>query len=218
MFSGLTDLILHPDRFFLRVSQEKVNLILPILIIWTGFVALIIGKTIPVFWVSTHFPSIVETSGGIPGVLFRYIFCHTIAPLLVLIVMIIGTYGISRLVNGKGLPASMVQNIGYAMMPSTLFTLGSLISSGLILLIFHSWPVPPGNSEWWYWTFWTTALFGILFFFWQWYLWILAVKHTQDFSFRKAAAVTIIPVVIVIWLTIPIQAWMNMILRVVSGS
>ncbi|MHB8162813.1 MAG: YIP1 family protein [Methanoregula sp.] len=218
MFSGIRNLLIHPNLFFERVSKEKVNLVPPVIIIGIGLLALIIGKAIPVFWVSAHFPSFFESSGGLSVVLIGLIFCHTIIPLLTWSVMILGSYGISRFLNGKGSLAVTVQNTGYGFLPWTFFTIASLISSSIIFVIFHAWALPSGNSIWGYWIFWIAAFFGIVFFSWQWYLWVLAVKYTHGFTFRKAAAVTIIPVVIIIWLTIPVQVWINTIAMTISGT
>jgi len=59
---------------------------------------------------------------------------------------------------------------------------------------------------------------GLIILFWEWYLWILAIQHTHRFTFRKAAAVSIVPVMIVIWLTIPVQAWIESLRMIITGS
>jgi hypothetical protein len=38
VFHGIRDLLFHPDAFFARVSQEKVNLIPPLAIVGAGVV------------------------------------------------------------------------------------------------------------------------------------------------------------------------------------
>ncbi len=218
MFSGLRDLILHPDRFFLRVSQEKVNLIPPLIIIGTGLVAILLSTILPPLFFSLNHPDRITYVGWM-GMLQFYLKCVLLIPLMIWATMAFGTFGISRVLGGRGTLAATARNTGYGMMSWTAGVLASIGISAVLFIIVQVVPssmvpmeVYPQSVDTLF------PLISIVTVIWGGYLLILAVKHTQGFSFRKAAAVTIIPVVIVIWLTIPIQAWMNMILRVVSGS
>ena len=215
MLAGLVELVLHPDTFFARIVKEKVNLIPPLVIVGTGLFFVIIGKVIPVVWISLKSSFLQNTS--LAEIIGSLILCHALLPLVVFSVISLGTYGVSRGLDGKGSLTANVQNIGYGMMPWTFFTIGSLVSSSIILVVFHAWPVPPNSPGAVIVLFWIAALIGLVVFFWEWYLWILAVRHTHAFTLRKAAAVTIVPVAMVIWLTIPVQAWLDTIWMVIFG-
>jgi len=216
MFTVIRDLLIHPDLFFERISKEKVNLVPPLAIVGTGLFLVIIGKVIPVVWITLN-SSFLQNS-SLTEIIGSLILCHALLPLMVFGTISLGTYGISRALGGNGSLTAHFQNIGYGMMPWTLFTLGSLAFSSSIFLVFHAWPVPPNSPGAAIALLWIAALMGLVVFLWEWYLWILAVGHTSAFTLRKAAAVTIVPVAGVIWLTVPVQVWLDTIRMVVSGS
>jgi hypothetical protein len=213
MFFGIRDLVLHPDAFFETVSKEKVNLIPPVVIVGAG---LFISFMIAVVYYSLISGNNLHYVGwmAIIQVFFR---CTAVIPLIVWGVISLGTYGISWGCEGKGSLAATVQNIGYGMLPWIVFIIGSVIFSGLSFVIFHS--TSPADMTLGAIIFhWADIIFGLVIFFWGWYLWILAVRYTHGFTLRKAAAVTIVPVAIVIWLTIPVQAWIETIRMIISGA
>lgn len=215
MPAGLVELVLHPDMFFARMVKEKVNLIPPLVIVGTGILVLLIGKTIPVVWFSLNSSFLQNES--LAGILRSLIVCHAVSPVLLFGIITLGTFVISHGLDGKGSLSANIQNIGYGMIPWTFFSIGSLISSSYFLVFFHAWPGPPNSPEKAVVLFWIAALIGLVVFFWEWYLWILAVRHTHAFTLRKAAAVTIVPVAVGIWLTIPVQAWLDTIRMVIFG-
>ncbi|MFA4824584.1 MAG: YIP1 family protein [Methanoregula sp.] len=215
MLANLIELVVHPDAFFERISKEEINLIPPLLIVGTGILLLIIGKTIPVVWISLN--SSFLQNHSFAEIFGSLILCHALSPIVVLGIISLGTFVISRGLNGKGSLTANIQNIGYGMIPWTFYILGSLVFSSIIFLVFHAWPGPPNSPEAAMVLFWIAALIGLVVFFWEWYLWILAVRHTHAFTIRKAAAVTIVPVAMGIWLTIPVQAWLDTIWMVIFG-
>jgi hypothetical protein len=215
VFSGIRDLFIHPDLFFERVSKEKVNLVPPLAIIGAGAIVTLIPYIIALLYYALTAPNNMSYVGwmGLIQVFFK---TFVVCPLLIWGVISFCTYGISRGLNGKGSLA--IQNTGYGMIPWSVSVIASVVLSGILFIIAYIAPtgiIPieaysPIEYSFFY-------FIGIIALFWQLYLWILAVKHTHGFTFRKAATVTIIPVVIVICLTIPMQAWINTIGMVVSG-
>lgn len=215
MLAGLVELVLRPNTFFARVSKEKVNLIPTLAIVGAGILLLLIGKTIPVVWISLNSSFLQNKS--VAEILGSLILCHAISPILLFGIITLGTFVISRGHDGKGSLTASLQNIGYGMIPWTFYILGSLVFSSSIFLVFHAWAVPPNLLEAVMVLFWIATLIGLVVFFWEWYLWILAVRHTYAFTLRKAAAVTIVPVAMGIWLTMPVQAWLDTIRMVIFG-
>lgn len=217
MFAGLCDLVFHPDTFFERVSQEKVNLIPPVAIVGAAVIIQIMGIILHLFLFVRSGASEVALA-ALSISLVKTVLCQIITLFVIWGTVSLSVYCISRLFSGSGSLIATIQNTGYGIVPSMLFNIGSLIASGFIYIFFHGWPLPPGNSEWLNTVLWAGTITSAVFFFWQWYLWVLAVKHTCGFTFRRAAAVTIIPIVIVIWLTIPVQAGVDTITMIISGT
>lgn len=218
MFSGIRDLFLHPDLFFERVSKEKVNLIPPVMIVGAGAIVALIPYCVALIYYSmTHNGNLSYV--GWMGLIQVFFKTFVVCPLLIWGVISFFAYGISRGLNGKGSLAATVQNTGYGMMPWAVSVIGFTVFSGILFLAAYIIPTDiialdlfASNAYSLY------PIVGIIALVWQWYLWILAVKHTHGFTFRKAVAATIIPVMIFIWLTIPVQTWIYTIWIVVSGS
>lgn len=200
MFSGIRDLLLHPDAFFERVSYEKINLIPPVLIVGGVIIFSLVPAMVSVYY------SFTSLSGSRYlaqiAMLQHFILCSAVLPLVQWVIAALGTHYISKMSEGKGSLAATIQNTGYAMIPLLI----SSVCAGIIILIalffYHS--TSPDISQGGFSFSGITSIITCIFFFWFWYLWILAVRYTQEFTFRKAAAVTVVPVIILIWLTIPV--------------
>ncbi|MGA2121312.1 MAG: YIP1 family protein [Methanoregula sp.] len=109
MFSGINDLILHPDAFFERVSQEKINLIPPLAIVGAG----ILFTLLPLVFTFIYYSlTASHTLHNILwwGMIGYYLRCFSVIPLVIWGILSIGTYGISRIFDGKGSLSATVQN------------------------------------------------------------------------------------------------------------
>ncbi|MDP3563875.1 MAG: YIP1 family protein, partial [Methanoregula sp.] len=199
-------------------SKEKVSLIPPLAIVGTGMLFMVLVPSIALIYYN-----LTTTVHGNPamftGQIWYYIRCSAIIPLIIWSVLSLGTYGISHLLHGKGSLAATIQNTGYGMMP---WTASVIIITGFSAILFVIAFIVPSTVIFMekYASF-GYALFpyiSLIFLFWGWYLWTLAVVHTHGFTFRKAAAILLLPVMIVIWLTIPTQEWIETIQRVISGT
>lgn len=218
MFPGLVDLVLHPDRFFLRVSQEKVNLIPPLIIIGTGLFAILLSIIIPLVFLSLNHPDRIGYVGWM-GLIQFHLRCTISLPLITWAIMSLGTYAISRVLEGRGTLTATTQNTGFGMIPWTIGVLAMIGISAVLFVI--ALAVPPSLIPLEDYAPNMYASFPLISFFvliWEVYLWILAVKYTQGFSYRKAAAVTAIPVLIVILLMVPVLAWYDTIMVIISGT
>jgi hypothetical protein len=138
---------------------------------------------------------------------FRSVFC---LPLITWATMSIVTYGISRMLDGRGTFALTVQNTGYGMMPWTLSGIGLMVFSGVLLLAANIFPADmmsigefASNAYFFY------MFISVAIFLWQWYLWALAVRHTNGFSVVMALGVTILPAIILVWLTTPLMIFVK---------
>ena len=218
MFFGLKDLFLHPDAFFSGVAREKVNLVPPLIILGTGILFTLLPLVIAIVYYSLTASFNLHIIGW-EGMIRNYLLCNGVIPLVTWGVLSLGSYGISRVLDGKGSLVATVQNIGYGMMPWAVSVIGTTIFSGILFFIAYILPstiilmeevAPYGYGIFPY--------ISLIILFWGWYLWILAIQHTNRFTFRKASAVSIVPVMIVIWLTIPVQAWTESLRMMVAGS
>jgi len=218
MFFGLKDLLLHPDAFFSRVAKEKVNLVPPLIILVTGILLTLLPLVIALGYYSLT-ASLNLTNFGWVVTIRNWLCYYVLTPLITWGVMFLGAYGISRVLDGKGSLAATVQNIGYGMMPWVVSVFCWVIFSGIIFVVAYMVPSVVGPlAEYANYGYGIVSNIGLIILFWEWYLWILAIQHTHRFTFRKAAAVSIVPVMIVIWLTIPVQAWTESLRMIVAGS
>jgi len=218
MFSGLMNLVLHPDRFFLRVSQEKVNLVPPFIIIGTGLFAILLSTILPLLFFSLDHPDRIGYVSWM-GMLQFYLKCVVLIPLMIWATMSLGTFGISRVLGGKGSLAATARNTGFGMLPWTVGVLITIGISAVLFIIMQA--VPSSRVPMEEYTQSLDALFplaSVVAIIWGEYLWILAVKYSHGFTFRKAAAVTVIPVLIVILLTVPVTVWNDTIVAFISGT
>ena len=218
MFFGLKDLFLHPDAFFSVVAREKVNLVPPLIILGTGILLTLLPLVIALGYYSLT-ASLNLANFGWGVTIGNWLCYYVLTPLVTWGVMFLGAYGISRVLDGKGSLAATVQNIGYGMMPWVVSVFCWVIFSGIIFVVAYMVPSVVGPlAEYANYGYGIVSNIGLIILFWEWYLWILAIQHTHRFTFRKAAAVSIVPVMIVIWLTIPVQAWIESLRMIITGS
>jgi hypothetical protein len=109
--------------------------------------------------------------------------------------------------------------MGYGMMPWAVSVIVMTTFGGILFVI--AFIVPSTISpleEYAQFGYALYPYFSLIILFWGCCLWIPAVMHTHGFSFWKAVVVLIGPVVIIIWLTIPVQEFGDTIRMLVSGT
>ena len=229
MFFGLKDLLLHPDAFFARVAQGKVNLIPPLVIVGAGMFLNFLGLLLTLgFYKSLISPEFYShISGGLVGSFICY---SLITPLVIWGFFSFSLYGISRLFAGEGSLPATIQNVGYGMIPLTVSALVPVITSVVTIYNYYAflapriswnmlfpWDVFPGDDSAPI-GFFVLLIIGVVVFIWMWYLWILAVRHTHQFTMRKAAIITVVPVAIYVGVTTPVVYYSEWILRIVTRT
>jgi hypothetical protein len=173
MFQEIIDLLYHPDIFFERRNKEKINLVIPAIIVGIGgIVSLITPMVQQVFMYGGDLSNfIVMPSAIIVFLVLPFIIWFMVAGILSVF---------SRLFSGTGSFPAMLQNCGYGYLPHTLLS-PVVIINGIAL----SW-LPATSSM---------ILFGIItvlviisFFsiFWSGWLWSVAMEKTFALSRGKA--------------------------------
>jgi hypothetical protein len=202
MFGGISALVIHPDAFFARISKEKINLIPPLAIVGAGillftliYVLIFIGST-----GSGYSPdNLLGNSPLLRGIFLSFISRSIITPFLVWGVFSGVLYILPRIIGGDGSLFATIQNVGYGMLPwpvSVIFPVlyyiqrfnspGGIIGCGIWFM--------PGELC-------TVPL--IIMMIWSCSLWIFAIRHTHGLSLARAAAITIIPVGLILLVCVP---------------
>jgi hypothetical protein len=194
MFFEIKDLILHPDAFFSRVTQEKVNLIPPLVIVGAGVVINII--MVLLFFIApskSGYSVDFLISGGLQRDVLMVFIVHSIfIPFGLWGSVSIAAYSISRVFSGRGSLYATIQNVGYGLLPWTL--------SIVVPVVLFAYKFSTSNSFGPYSGIWLTdpytcCIIGWVVLIWISYLWIFAIRHTHQVSLKKAIVVIVISVV-----------------------
>lgn len=197
MFEWISELVIHPDAFFARVSQEKINLIPPLVIVGAGVVINIL--MILLFFIApSHSGYSVDflMYGGLQrDFLLVFIIGSIIIPFGMWGFVSIAAYSIAHLFSGRGSLSATIQNVGYGMLPWTLSMVVPVVS-------FAAYKFSTNTSYGIFSGIWlTTDPYTCYIIFWVvllWigYLWIFAIRHTHQVSLKKAIGVIIISVAV----------------------
>lgn len=195
MFFGIKELLLHPDAFFARVAHEKVNLIPPLVIVGVGVVINII--MILLFFIApSHSGYSVDflMYGGLQrDVLLVFIIGSIIVPFGMWGFVSIAAYSISRVLSGSGSFYATIQNVGYGMLPWTLSMVVPVVSFAYKFSTNTSYGIFSGM---WLTDPYTSSIICWVVSLWIGCLWIFAIRHTHQFSLKKAIGVIIISIVV----------------------
>ncbi|OPX62891.1 MULTISPECIES: Yip1 family protein [unclassified Methanoregula] len=216
--AGLWDLVVRPDTFFARVSQEAIDLRPPLAIFAAGALlpGLVYMVIIVAYMVSGSFSSLSVT---LQGMMWVFLKCNVSLPLAGWIIMSLWTWGISRGLGGKGSLAATVRDTGYGMMPWTLSIIAFVLLAIMLFVIGFAAPVTTGVMEEYAQTAYDTWTYlGLLFVIWQWYLWTLGVQHTQKFAFGRSAVITGIPVAVYLAFVIAAMASVDVTRMIMTGT
>ena len=218
MFFGISELFLHPDAFFERVSREKVNLVPPLVIVGTGAFFFAIIHVLYWVWDRSGWSFAVFSYGSIIGEdVMSLIATSVILPFVIWGLFSVLIHVLSRMSGGTGSFPATVRVVGYGMLP---WTVSAIIPFIVFLHKFftyidpwvggHSgiWLMPPMYCE--------LPLLGIMI--WGCYLWTLGVVHTHHLPLKRAAAVTAIPVVAFLLLSLPVLWYTEMARGLLTGG
>jgi len=177
MYQEIIDLLFHPDIFFERRNKEKINLIIPAIIVGIGGIVSFITPMVQQVFIHGGDLSnfIIMPSAIIVFPVLPFIIWYGVTGIL-------SVFG--RLFSGTGSFPAMLQNCGFGYLPHTLLS-PVVIINGIAL----SWL--PGTSS--------MIVFGIitvlviisfLSIFWSGWLWSVAMEKTLALSQGKAMAGT----------------------------
>lgn len=212
MFSGIWDLFLHPDAFFTRISQEKVKLIPPFVIVGMGAILFPIIHVLFWVWDKSGWSVDILTHGGlVQHYIMSSIAMSFFMPFFIWGLFSVLIFGLSRVAGGTGSFPATLQNVGYGMVP---WTLSAIIPLGIFLYRFITYtggPTFAGYSGLWILpaVFCALPLLGIMI--WSSYLWIIAVIHMDHLPLVKSAIITLVPVCVFLILSLPVLYYCEMI-------
>lgn len=195
MFEWISELVIHPDAFFARVSQEKINLIPPLAIVGAGVVINIL--MILLFFIApshSGYSGYFLMYGGLQrDVLMIFIIRSIFVPFGLWGFVSIAAYSISRVLSGRGSFYATIQNVGYGMLPWTLSMVVPVVSFAYKFSTNTSYGIFSGI---WLTDPYTCCIIGWVVLLWICYLWIFAIRHTHQVSLKKAIGVIIISVAV----------------------
>ncbi len=185
MYRELKELLFHPDSFFTRKTGEKIDLLLPAIIVLIGSMIGLLTS-----FIVSAFLNITESRHVMVYLTPDNFLLILLRPFLAWFLLTVILYALCRLASGKGTFIATLQNTGYGALPLTLFaivpvindiflnvngTIPQVIGSGIILVL---------------------DLFTILFVLWGGYLWIYAMEKTHTIAHNKAIVAASIAVLL----------------------
>jgi len=198
------DLLLHPDMFFSGKSREKIDLIPPLALVGTGAVFIAIIHVLFVVWDKSGWNLGAFSYGGMmQQYTVSLIAASIFMPFFIWFLLSILIFCLSRVAGGTGSFPVTLQNVGYGMVPWTLSAIIPLLAylyrfitftGGMAYIGSGIWLMPP--------EFCALPLLGIMI--WSSYLWIVAVIHMDNLPPLKAAMVTLLPVCVFLFLSLPV--------------
>jgi hypothetical protein len=185
MYCELKELLFHPDLFFTRKTGEKIDLLLPAIIILIGSMIGLISS-----FVISDFLNLTE-SRNILVILtpIKFLFI-LLTPFLAWFLLSGILYAVSRLLSGKGTFIATLQNTGYGALPLTILTVIPVIN-GIFLNVNVKIPQMIGSG-----IILVLDLCTILFVLWSGYLWTYAMEKTHTIPQGKAVAAASIAVLL----------------------
>ena len=178
MLSALREFLIKPDTFFQGVLNKKVNIGIPIIIVF------IVGIMGPLFNVYPLY--LVKTP---ETYLIAFILC-IVAFITLVFVWLLATflfYFMSLFFGGAGTFDRCIEVFGYGFLPQII---GGCVNLVLIISIFgFKWWTIPFYKE-------ISLTIFVLSIVWSAYYWIYGIKRTRQLSLRHATICVILPVII----------------------
>ena len=177
MYKELKELLFSPDAFFAQKTKEKIDLLIPAIIILIGsMVGLIASFVVSDFLniVELRHISVILTPENFLFILLRpFIAWFLLAGIL---------YCFCRLWSGTGTFIATLQNTGYGALPLTILTIIPIINA---IFINSNVNIPQILG---YAIVIILDLLTIIFILWSGYLWTYAMERTHEIEHDKAIA------------------------------
>jgi hypothetical protein len=185
MYSELKELLFHPDLFFTRKTGEKIDLLIPAIIVLIGSMVGLITS-----FIVSGFLNITESRNILVVLTPTNFLIILLTPFLAWFLLSGVLYAVSRLWSGEGTFVATLQNTGYGALPLTILAIVPIIN-GIFLNVNVKIPQIIG--------FGIVIVFDLvtlLFVLWSGYLWTYAMEKTHTITHGKAVATASIAVLL----------------------
>ena len=193
-FVKLNDLLFHPDAFFAQLEHEEVNLVPPVLIVMlSGIGAVLTGGLAMIL--SGSFAGLSEEEILVTLFTSSPFIMAFLLQVLMWIVASVSVWLVAGKLSGTGTLTATLQNIGYGMLPTMIYTVISQV------LVMATMTITGGTSY-------SGMMAGaglmllalsLVITIWTWYLWVSGIVHAHQIT-REKAIVAVIVVIIVQWI------------------
>ncbi|HVP95946.1 Yip1 family protein [Methanoregula sp.] len=189
MVYALSDLLVHPARFFGQINQDPPDFPVPLFIVGSGG---LISLFTPYF-IYALFPQ-----QGVVNIIFSpyRVAWELAAPFIAWFLLSLGLFLLCRIFSGTGKFPATLQTAGYGMLPLTLIAIMALVTSPLSLTGVAMTLSPDLQMF----VLYTEIVLYLLLVAWSIYLWTCAMEKTHALSRgRSLAASAIVGILYVFW-------------------
>lgn len=198
----LADVIIHPDRFFAERSEEPL-LLAPFIVVFVAAVTTVAGTIIVFTEITSAMPSEVQAFSTV--ILTFGALGSFLGTFLMWFLMAGAFHSISIIFDGEGDFRTVISLTGWGFVPAIV---AGLISTFVAMFVYQSviFPQDPqklqlfveqlkGRPE-----LVTANVLRIVFYVWQGFVWVFAIRHARDLDLRDAAVTVFVPVLaVVVW-------------------
>ena len=185
MYHELKELLVNPDAFFEKKTKEKIDLLLPAIVVLIGSMVGLIAS-----FVVSDFLNIIELR-HISVILTPENFLLILLKPFIAWFLLTGIfYGLCRLWSGTGTFIATLQNTGYGTLPLTILTVIPIINA-IFINANVNMPQILGTG-----IVIILDLLTVVFILWSGYLWTYAMEWTHKIAHEKAIASAVIVVLL----------------------
>jgi hypothetical protein len=185
MYYELKELLFSPDAFFTKKAKEKIDLLLPAIIVLIGSMVGLVAS-----FIVSDFLNIIELRHISVLLTPENFLVILLKPFIAWFLLTGIFYGLCRLWSGKGTFIATLQNTGYGALPLTILTLVPILDGIFTNLNMN---IPPMLG---YGVGIILDLLTVLFILWSGYLWVYAMERTHKIEHEKAIASAVIVVLL----------------------
>ena len=177
MYRELKELLINPDAFFEEKTKEKIDLLLPAIIVLIGSMVGLVAS-----FIVSDFLNIIELRHISVLLTPENFLLILLKPFIAWFLLSGLLYGFSRLWSGTGTFMETLQNTGYGALPLTILTIIPIINA-IFINSNVNMPQIFGQS-----IVIILDLLTVVFILWSGYLWTYAMEWTHELDHDKAIA------------------------------
>jgi hypothetical protein len=177
MYRELKELLINPDAFFEEKTKEKIDLLLPAIIVLIGSMVGLVAS-----FIVSDFLNIIELRHISVLLTPENFLLILLKPFIAWFLLSGLLHGFSRLWSGTGTFMETLQNTGYGALPLTILTIIPIINA---IFINSNVNIPQMLGQG---IIVILDLLTILFILWSGYLWTYAMEWTHELDHDKAIA------------------------------